>query len=401
MMGTRLTWVWVFLAVLLGSGGAAPAWAEAPFPCEVTSAQDSPPFTMELIPGSFRQMLFHAMDGKCLDNKITFKVPKVVMKQALGVAAFSSLKGLIIEPAKDIPQVELLVQYGSSPEEAAGCSAPSPFDDCLAYLPTSNVTIRNIKVTVDPTSKAAPLRGLCIGHDEDVASSPSNNRVVLQKNEFNGFEKGGIFISETSYGILMSQNTFHNSGPGIVIEPNLETISAPPMGGSNQALFAVVDSKGAIVEYHLRGLSQDATLDTVAPVVELYESDGKAGTAYIKDCIFAKEMIDGKWNIDCVIPKTITLPFNYAVTITRNMGTNPVSIDSMTSMFAVGTIPLDVAKVPSVTPSTPQAPVGPPKPPITPTNPPAYKEPTDIAGDLINPLSLKAESAAGGCSLIR
>lgn len=392
------------MVLLMGVGGPVNVWAEDPAPCEVTTDQDSPPFTLKLIPGSFRQMLINAMIGKCLDKKITFKVPKVIMTQALGAATFSELKDLTMEPATGIPQVEIVAKYEPDKDGTVGCSAPSPFDDCFFYLPTSGITIRNIKITVDPSAQSVPFRGLCIDHDEDAQSTPNYSGIVLEKNEFDGFADGGVFVSYSTFGVLITQSIFHDSGMGIVVEPdpsnpNLSETPFPPvMGGSNQALYAVLDSKGTVVEYHLRGLAQqEASGNGVTPVVELFESDGKAGTHYMQDCTFTKALIDGKWNIECILPKSISLPFHYAVTLTLKDAT------AKTSMFSVGTIPTDVAKVPSVTPSTPQAPVEPPKPPIATTNPPAYQEPPNASGNVSGALSLKAGSpaGAGGCSLIR
>lgn len=400
VMGNRLPY-WVVLLVLLGMGGPATARAEDLIPCEVTTDQDSPPFTLQLIPGSFRQMIFNAMTGKCIDKKIIIKVPKIVMTQALGAAIFSELKGLTIEREADKPQAEIVAQYEPNEKGAVGCSAPSPFQDCFAYLPTSGVTIRNIKFTVSPSAKSVPFRGLCIDKDEDAVGVVSDNKIRLEKNEFNGFSNGGVFVSHTAYGVLITQSIFNDSGPGIVVAPDpasgpIETPSAPIMGGSHQALFAVLDAKGAVAEYHLRGLAPPEASDSgVTPVVELFESDGKAGTHYMQDCTFTKELIDGKWNIDCILPKSISLPFHYAVTLTLKDAT------AKTSMFSVGTIPVDVAKVPPVTPSTPQPPVTPPKPPISPTNPPTYQEPPNTSENALGPLSLTATPATGGCSLIR
>lgn len=389
--------------MLAAALGGVPIVQAGQVACEVTSDKDINPATGLPILGSFRMALLMAMgDVGCVDKKITFKVPKITMTAPLGIGVIEHLKGHTIEPDPGIPSVEITVNY-DNPDYAVGCSAPSPFHDCFAYLPTASVTLRNIRVTVDPTAKLAPLRGLCIDKDVDAMGVVSDNRIRLEKNEFNGFTNGGVFVSHTAYGVMITQSVFNDSGPGIVVAPDpasgpIETPSAPIMGGSHQALFAVLDAKGAVAEYHLRGLAPPEASDSgVTPVVELFESDGKAGIHYMQDCTFTKELIDGKWNIDCILPKSISLPFHYAVTLTLKDAT------AKTSMFSVGTIPTDVAKVPSVTPSTPQAPVEPPTPPISTTNPPAYQEPPNTSGNVSGALSLKAGSpaGAGGCSLIR
>lgn len=371
----------------------------APIACEVTSDKDVDPATSMPTPGSFRMALIKAMGDGCIDKKIIFKIPKVRMNAPLGTGMINHLKGITIEPDASISTAEIFVNY-DKPEFEAGCSAPSPFSDCFAYLPTSSVSIRNIKITVDPAAQSAPLRGLCIDKDEDAAFSPSDNQIVLDKNEFNGFSKGGVAISYAAYGVKISQTTFHNSGAGIVIEsdPNkvIYTSTPPPpiMGGSNEALFAILDTKGAVMEYHLRGLSVNGAVDQNIVKTELFESDGKAGNTYVGDCtMYNANLLEGKWNIECVLPATTPLPFHYAVTVT--------SESKMTSMFSTGTIPADVHKVPAVTPSTPQAPVEPPKPPIVATNPPAYQEPPNAEGNITGPLSLSTGTPTGGCSLIR
>lgn len=404
-MGNVLTYRTFLLGMaLLGAAfGGIPAAQAAPVSCDVTSDKDINTVTGLPVADSLRMALVKALGDGCIDKKITIKVPKITMTAPLGIGLIQALQGYTIAPEPSLPSVEIRVSYDTT-GPIAGCSAPSPFADCFAYLPTANVSIHDIQITVDPSALSAPLRGLCIDTDADAAFSPSNNRIRLEKNEFTGFSKGGVFISANAYGVLISQSTFHESGAGIVVEQDpailVETPAPPIMGGSNQALYASTDTKAAVVEYHLRGLSQDATSDSVIPIVELYEGDGKAGTTYIKNCNFTKEMIDGKWNIECVLPKTITLPFHYAVTITRNVGAAP-NTDPMTSMFSVGTIPADVAQVPVVTPSEPQTPVVPPKPPIISTNPPAYQGGPEPSGDAADSLSLTAGSPTGGCSLIR
>lgn len=379
----------------------------APVACEVTSDKDIDPTTGLPAPGTFRMALILAMGENCIGKKITFKVSKITMTAPLGIGVIEHLKGHTIAPDPTIPSVEIMVSY-DNPDYEVGCSAPSPFYDCFAYLPTSGVTLRNIRVTVDPAAKSAPLRGLCIDRDVDSQDFTSDNRIRLEKNEFNGFTKGGVFVAHTAYGVLITQSVFNDSGPGIVVEPDpaagpIETPSAPAMGGSPQALFAVLDAKGAVAEYHLRGLALSEASDAgVTPVVELFESDGKAGTHYMQDCAFTKTLIEDKWNIECIFPKSIALPFHYAVTLTLQQGTAP-NVMAKTSMFSVGTIPADVAKAPSVTPSDPQPPVTPPKPPISTNTPPAYQEPPKASGNVSDALILKAGSpaSAGGCSLIR
>lgn len=387
---------------MLGVGAAPIARAEGPIACEVTSDQDVESVNDKFIPGSFRQMLFFAMIGNCIDKKITFKVPKVVMKHALGTAIFSELKGLTIEPAADIPQVEIFVQYVPYKDGTVGCSAPSPFDHCFAYLPTSNVTIRNITVTMDPAYGGVPQRGLCLDKDDSTSKPLTNNNVLIENTAFQGFADGGVVLSPAVHGVKISKTTFQSSGEGIVVEEDAEglllndTPLPPTMGGSDRAAFAVVDGKGHVTEYHLRGLSDVPPANTMV-AAELFESDGKAGTKFLQTCdLHNTNLIDGKWNIDCVILPPLTLPFNYAVTVTNNEG--------MTSMFSVGTIPADLPKVPKVAPSEPQSPVTPPKPAITDQNPPKVQDnkPTSSNANKSPPLSLSAGSlGAGGCSLVR
>lgn len=387
------------LIAFVGLVGTATVASAEPSPCEVTAAQDLDPSTGALTPGSFRQKLLFAMAEMCTDKKIIFKIPKVTMTAPLGTAIFSSLKGLTIEPASDIPQVEIAVKYDSA-KNIAGCSGPSPYDNCFAYLPVKDVTIRNIKVTVDSTGNGVPLRGLCVDKEEDVKAPLTTNHIVLENNEFNGFGDGGVVISPAVDGVKISKTTFHGSAEGIVVEEDIsvglltDTPLPPTMGGSNAAVFAKVDTKGHVTEYHVRGIF-DAS--QVIAAAEFFESDGKAGTKYVQNCdLHASDLIDGKWNIDCVLLPPLTLPFNYAVTVTNEKG--------MTSMFATGTIPADVAKVPVVTPSIQQPPVIPPKVEITDQNPPKVQDnlPTSTNQNTSPPLSLSAGSpGAAGCSLIR
>lgn len=368
-------------------------------PCEVTAAQDLDPVTGAMTPGSFRQKLLFAMAEMCTDKKIIFKIPKVTMNAPLGTAIFSGLKGLTVEPASDIPQVEILVKYDSA-KNVMGCSAPSPYANCFAYLPVKEVTIRNIKVTVDASSESPPLRGLCIDKEEDAQAPLTTNNIVLENNEFNGFGDGGVVVSPAADGVKISKTTFHDSAEGIVVEedPSVgllpDTPLSPTMGGSNAAVFAKVDAKGHVTEYHVRGIFDAAQVIVAA---ELFESDGKAGTKYLQNCeLHSSDLIDGKWNIDCMLLPPLTLPFNYAITVTNEK--------AMTSMFAVGTIPADLAKVPIVTPSTPQPDATPPKETITNTNPPKFQDnvPGTANQNTPAPLSLSADSpGAAGCSLIR
>lgn len=366
-------------------------------------------------------MLWFASIGHCQDKIITIKVPKITMNAPLGAGIFSGLKGFVITPDATIPQVNITVKYDNV-DMAAGCSAPAPFDTCFAYLPTTDVTIRNIKVTVDTSGAVVPMKGLCLDQDVDAqaGAGPTNNRITLENNIFDGFSGGGIFVSYDAYGIFVTKNTFHSSGLGIIAEQDptgswaTETPAAPIMGGSDQAMYAVIDSKGSVVEYHLRGLSQEVVKDSTPAIVELYKSDGKSATEYMQTCTTTKAeaipgssnkinpMIDSKWNIECVIPNTITLPFTFAANITRNSGTAPNSV-TMTSMFSVGTIPVDVKQVSQVTPSQPQTTVTPPKNPITDKNPAVYQETQPGAADASDqpPLSITASKMAAGCSLIR
>lgn len=387
------------LLVLLGAiTGSAVAHAETS-PCEVTAAQDLDPVTGALTPGSFRQKLLFAMAEMCTDKKIIFKISKVTMNAPLGTAIFSGLKGLTIEPASDISQVEMVVKYDSA-KNVMGCSGPSPYDNCFAYLPVKNVTIRNIKVTVDASSPTQPLRGLCIDKEEDAQAPLTTNQIVLEQNEFNGFGDGGVVLSPAVDGVKISKTTFHGSAEGIVVEEDLsvgllpDTPLPPTMGGSNAAVFAKVDTKGHVTEYHVRGIFDASQVITAA---ELFESDGKAGTKYLQNCdLHSSNLIDGKWNIDCVLLPPLTLPFNYAITVTNDK--------AMTSMFATGTIPADLAKVPMVTPSTPQPAATPPKVDITDQNPPKVQDnlPTSANQNTSPPLSLSAGSpGTAGCSLIR
>lgn len=389
----------VALAVLVGLVVTTEARAES-IACEVTSVLDVDPVTAKIYPGSFRMMLLNAMTGKCLDKKITFKVPKVTMNMPLGFAAFSELKGLTIEPAAEISQTEIVVKYEPVLNGGAGCSAPSPYENCFAYLPTKNVTIRNIKVSVDSAGNSMPLRGLCIDKDEDSNVPLTKNQIVLENTAFDGFGDGGVVISPAADGVKISKSVFHASAEGIVVEEDLnggllkDTPLPPTVGGSNAAVFAVVDAKGHVTEYRVRGIF-DAS--QVIAVAELFESDGKAGTKFLQNCdLHNTDLIEGKWNIDCVILPPLALPFNYAMTVTSDEG--------MTSMFATGTIPADVAKVPVVTPSILQPPVIPPKVEITDQNPPKVQDnlPTSTNQNTSPPLSLSAGSpGAAGCSLIR
>ncbi len=384
---------------------ATPVWATQA--CVVTSDLDIDPVTNAMTPGSFRQMLWFAMAGVCQNKVITIKVPKITMNAPLGTGIFSGLKGFEITPDASIPQVEITVKYDTV-GMAAGCSAPSPFDSCFAYLPTSDVSIHNVKVVVDSSGPNSPKKGLCVDRDDDAAGvGPTNNRITLDNNVFDGFINGGIFVSYDSYGVTINQTTYHGSGAGIVVEqdptnPGLtETPAAPFMGGSDQAVFAVVDSKGSIVEYHLRGLSQDVVKDSLPAIVELYNSDGKSATDYMQNCKVDNTMIDGKWNIECVIPNTIKLPFTYAVNVTRNTGTAPNSV-TMTSMFSVGNIPVDVKHELQVSPSQPQAPATPPTNPITDKNPQLNQNNSGQSdGNKLPALSYTAAPMQSGCSLIR
>lgn len=398
-------WFWPLLA-LLGMGLGLPNAAWAVMDCKVTTTGDV--IGGESTPGSFRKMLSAASVGQCNGNKIIFHVPKVTMNAPLGTGALVKLQGLTIEPAPGIAEVEIVVKY-NNPNLVASCSAPSKFSDCFAYLPVSNVSLRHVRVTVDPATISPPLRGLCIGPDMTKEGGPNNNAVVIQDSRFDGFPNGGVGVSPDAYGVQIRKTTFNNSGAGIVIEENpdvTKNADAPLMGGSAEALHAVVDENGVVQEYHLRGISgyaDETSIDIVA--VELFEATAGAGSKYLQDCDLHKkgDLIDGKWDIDCVLPADIPLPFHYAVTLTlpgSNIDGTP-STTAGTSMFSSGTIPVDVAKLSTVKPLSPQAPVVPPTTPPD-KNPPVFEDTDTPSGDVSTPLSLNvAPFESSGCSLIR
>lgn len=395
MMGIKVKFwnLWILTVGLTAGLLFAPGAVAAPVACEVTSDKDMDPATQMFPTGSFRQMLINAKVGQCIDKTITFKVPKVTMNAPLGLCGPQDITGVVIQPGSGIAQVEVVVHYDSK-VLANGCALPPPFQDCFFYLPGSQVTLRDMKFRLDPASKVPPSRGLCI--DEDPAFPNLSSEIRLERSVFENFPDGGVSVSAKAYGVLLTQTTFHDSDMGYVVEsdPGFGMPPPPIMGGSDEALHAVVDTAGAVKEYHLRGLSVMGSGDQNIVKTEFFESDGKTGIMYVKDCnMHNSKLISGKWNIECVLPSTIMVPYRYAVTITSEMG--------MTSMFTTGVIPKSVVQVPEVTPSTPQAPLIPPSPPIVTTNPPSFKEPASGGtGDASKPISVTATPSAG-CSLMR
>ncbi|PIR20705.1 MAG: hypothetical protein COV45_03900 [Deltaproteobacteria bacterium CG11_big_fil_rev_8_21_14_0_20_47_16] len=378
-----------------------PAIAAPNVYCVVTSDKDVDAVKLNIFPGTLRSMLLNAMQGICIDNKITIKVPKIVLNAPLGSATFTALKGLTVEPDPSLSQVEIVAKYDKE-NIVASCTASSPFDNCLVYLPAQGITIRRLKLGVDPTSKLPPTRGICIDKDEGKPKDPSSyNKITIEDSAFEGFVDGGIVLSPTAYGVLIKQTVFSNSGDGILVETDPNVVQSTPlppiMGGGIGAVFAKTDSKGQLEEYHLRGLS---LLNNKLLVVELFERTGKAGSKFVQTCTINNvQPIGGQWNIDCVLPKSIKLPYNYAVTVTDN--------DGSTSMFATGTIPADVTKVQTVIPTDPQAPVTPPTTPVNTSNPPIYQNPVATPGGATTnnseakSLTLEAQSTSSGCTLIR
>lgn len=419
-MKVKLWNLWILTAGIAVGLGFTPIAAAAPTACEVTATGDIDLATGNITEGSLRLMLARALLGDCSDKTITFKVPKVTMNAPLGagymVSNANNLKGLVVKPDTNIGQVVIDVKYDAgvvAKEIAGGCGIQAPYNDCFAFLPMSNVTLQNIKVTINPSGQITPLRGLCVGQDVQVKvvdpadESPSHNGVLVDKSEFDGFVNGGVFVAIQSYGVTLTQTLFGDSGDGLIVETgsidgySQLTPTAPIMGGSDKAVFALIDPNGAIKEYHLRGLSKMNPTGTSAnanvpslPRVELFERSGKSITKFVQTCsMFMSDPIDGKWNIECVLPNTIKLDYAYAVMVTDGNGSS--------SMLTTGVIPSSVAKVPMVAPSQKQKPVTPPTHATTDKNPPVAEDKSKAGNSNTNKSLTLTSVPSTGCSLIR
>lgn len=397
-------WALVALAPVRGQAGTK-------LDCVVTNGQDldanaDNPFK-QLAKGSLRDMLIHAMAGECKEPQITIDTAVIALNAPLGQGAITALKGFTIQPSPQHSRVKVHINYDSYPG-AASCSADSPYADCVAYLPTSNVTIRNLDLVVSPTTQNPPLRGICVDRDNNaIVGNASANNITIDNCSFTGFQNGGVVVAPAVRAVKITQTVFHNSGTGLVLETGKYGVNemtgnsgyghvplqSVPLGATPEDAFAQIDAAGKIVAYHLRGVT-----NIPITAVEIYKVEGKAGGEFVKACDVQANTTTKLWQVACVLPPTLPLDFNYAAMTIFNDAENK---DGASSMFSLGVLTKDLKTVGEVPPLDKVPAVTPPSPKIENKNPPVYADPK-IAKDPSTSLQFNSgASPAAGCSLIR